>query len=155
LRRRKRGGSQGVVKNALPRAATVALLLAVAHCTTTVPALRAADVPRPGATPRLPVSSGRPVELRGEIVELSCYLRDGRRGESHKACALTCLKNGGELSLVEDETGDLYPLAGSRPATDPSAKVRDHVAEHVAVSGRLYERAGSRVLVPESVKKLD
>jgi len=115
----------------------------------------AAPVNRPGVEPRLPVSAGHAVELHGEVVELSCYLRDGRRGEAHKACALACLKNGGELALVADESGDLYPLAGATPATDPSAKVREHVAEHVAVSGTLYERSGSRILVIDSLKKLD
>jgi len=115
----------------------------------------AAPVNRTGVEPRLPVSAGHAVELHGEVVELSCYLRDGRRGEAHKACALACLKNGGELALLADESGDLYPLAGATPATDPSAKVREHVAEHVAVSGTVYERAGSRILVIDNLKKLD
>ena len=115
----------------------------------------AAPVERPNPDPRLPVSAGREIELHGEVVELSCYLREGRRGEGHKSCALACLKNGGELAIVADESGEVYPLAGATPATDPSAKLREHVTEHVAVSGTLYERAGSRVLVIDRVKKLD
>lgn len=100
------------------------------------------------------VRPGRAVEIRGEVVEVGCYLRDGSRGEGHKACALTCLKNGGQLGIVEDGTGVLYPLAGAEPATDPSAAVREQIASHVAVRGRLYERAGSRVLVVEHVEQL-
>ncbi len=101
------------------------------------------------------VRPGHEVEIRGEVVEVGCYLRDGSRGEGHKACALTCLKNGGQLGIVEDGTGVLYPLAGAQPATDPSAAVREQIAAHVGVRGRLYERAGSRVLVVEAVERLD
>ncbi len=89
----------------------------------------------------------RPIELRGEVVDLDCYLRDGSRGEGHRACALNCLRNGGTLAIVEDESGTLYPLAGATPASDPNAAVRDLIAQHVLVSGKLYERARSRVLV--------
>lgn len=100
------------------------------------------------------VRPGREIEIRGEVVEVSCYLRDGSRGESHKACALLCLKNGGQLGIVEDGTGTLYPLASAAPATDPSAAAREEIAEHVAVRGRLYERAESRLLVVERLERL-
>lgn len=110
---------------------------------------QARSEPAPG-----PVRPGHEIELRGEVVEIGCYLRDGSRGEGHKPCALTCLKNGGQLGIVEDGTGVLYPLAGAEPATDPSAAVREQIAAHVLVRGRVYERAGSRVLVAESVDRL-
>lgn len=105
--------------------------------------------------PKLPISQGRAVEIRGEVVETSCYLREGKRGESHRACALRCLASGGQLAIVEDETATLYPLAGNTPASDPSAAARTHVAGHVLVSGRLFERAGGRVLVLEQIERLD
>lgn len=101
------------------------------------------------------MSPGHEVEIRGELVEVGCYLRDGSRGQGHKACALACLKNGGQLGIVEDDTGVLYPLAGAQPATDPSAGLREQVAAHVAVRGRAYERAGSRVLVVEKIARIE
>lgn len=113
-----------------------------------------ADRPVRSAEEPRAVRPGRAIELRGEVVEIGCYLRDGSRGEGHKACALTCLKHGGQLGIVEDGSGTLYPLAGKEPATDPSAAVREQIAAHVAVRGRLYERAGSRVLVVEAVEHL-
>lgn len=115
--------------------------------------LLTASAGRSEEEPRV-IRPGRAIELRGEVVEIGCYLRDGSRGEGHKACALTCLKHGGQLGIVEDGSGTLYPLAGKEPATDPSAAVREQIAAHVAVRGRLYERAGSRVLVVETVEHL-
>lgn len=100
------------------------------------------------------IPGGTEVELRGEIVELGCYLRDGARGEGHRACALSCLKNGGQLALVADETGVVYPLAGATPASDPSAAARQHVAAHVVVRGQVFERNGGRVLVVDELNRL-
>ena len=113
-----------------------------------------ASAAEPAAEEPRGVRPGREIEIRGEVVEMSCYLRDGSRGEGHKACALSCLENGGQLGIVEDGTGRLYPLASAAPATDPSAAVREEIAEHVAVRGRLYERAESRVLVVEQLERL-
>ena len=129
------------MRSPLPAVAAALFLLAA------VGSAIAEDPPR-GVRP------GRDTIVRGEVVEVSCYLRDGRRGESHKPCALTCLKNGGQLGIVEDDSGTLYPLAGAAPATDPSAALREHIAEHVAVRGRVYERAGGRVLVADDVERL-
>ncbi|MBM4266682.1 MAG: hypothetical protein FJ144_08735 [Deltaproteobacteria bacterium] len=125
-------------------AASVATLVLAATIST-----RAADEEPPRG-----VRPGRDVEMRGELVEIGCYLRDGSRGLGHKTCALTCLKNGGRLAFLEDDTSTLYPLAGSTPASDPSTAVREDIAAHVSVHGRVYERAGSRVLVIEKVDRL-
>lgn len=101
------------------------------------------------------IPGGESVELRGEVVELGCYLRDGARGEGHRACAMACVKNGGQLALVQDETGSLYPFAGPTPASDPNAAARQHVAAHVFVRGQVFERNGGRVLVVEEMTRLN
>lgn len=100
------------------------------------------------------IPGGTSVEIRGEVVELGCYLRDGARGEGHRACAMACIKNGGQLALVQDETGTLYPFAGATPASDPNAAARQHVAAHVVVRGQVFERNGGRVLVVEELTRL-
>ena len=100
------------------------------------------------------VRPGREVEITGEVVEVSCYLREGSRGEGHKACALASLKNGGRLGLIEDGSGLLYPFAGAQPATNPSREIHELIAQHVAIQGRAYERNGSRVLIPGKIEPL-
>lgn len=101
------------------------------------------------------IPGGQSIEIRGEVVELGCYLRDGARGEGHRACAMACLKNGGQLGIVQDDTGQLFPFAGATPASDPSAAAREHVAAHVFVRGQLFERNGGRVVVVEQLTRLN
>jgi hypothetical protein len=118
-------------------------------CVALAPAAATAEPKRP-----LPVAPGREVTLEGEVVDFECYLRDGSRGERHKSCALACRKNGGSLAIVEDRTGDLYPVAGNTAASDPGAAVAEHIGTRVAVRGQLYERAGGRILVVERAERL-
>ncbi len=137
---RATGGYVAAVQNALHVVAIACAILAA-------PPAIAQDAPR-----RIP--GGTSVEIRGEVVELGCYLRDGARGEGHRACAMACLKNGGQLALVQDETGTLYPFAGATPASDPNAAAQQHVAAHVVVRGQVFERNGGRVLVVDELTRL-
>ncbi len=100
------------------------------------------------------IAAGRPVSLHGEIVDLECFLRDGARGRRHRACALACRDRGASLALVEDGSGALYPIAGRTPASDPGEAVAHLIAERVSIEGRLYERAGARILVVEEAVPL-
>lgn len=113
-----------------------------------------ASAAEPDATHPLPLSPGREIALEGEVVDLECFLRDGSRGERHKSCALTCRKNGGSLAIVEDKTGDLYPVAGNTAASDPGAAVAEFIGTRVAVRGNLYERSGARILVVDHADRL-
>ncbi|MBU6283099.1 hypothetical protein KGQ64_12730 [bacterium] len=99
--------------------------------------------------------TGASVEIRGEVVDLDCYLRDGSRGAGHKSCATACVAHGGSLAILEDDSGRLFPLAGDKVASDPSKPVRELVARHVLVRGRLWERNRGRVLVVDQVEALD
>jgi hypothetical protein len=115
---------------------------------------RPASAAEPDASHPLPVSPGREIALAGEVVDLECFLRDGSRGERHKSCALTCRKNGGSLAIVEDKTGDLYPVAGNTAASDPGAAVAEFIGTRVSVRGNVYERSGARILVVDHAERL-
>ena len=102
---------------------------------------------------RLPLKPGRPVELEGEIVDLSSYLRDGRHGPEAKADMLTALKNGAPLAVLDLATETVYLVAAETPATDPNDAVRDYVADPVHIQGTVYERAGSKLLVVDKIER--
>ena len=78
-----------------------------------------------------------------------------RSSTSTATCATACVAHGGSLAVLEDDTGRLYPLAGDKVASDPNAPVRELVARHVLVQGRLWERNRGRILVIDRVEPLD
>jgi len=40
------------------------------------------------------------VSLKGEVVDLWCFLEGGDHGAEHKACAVTCAKAGNPIGLL-------------------------------------------------------
>ena len=134
------------------RSPLLPLLAAAVLCAATPAAAVPRGADRTKAATRV---TGASVEIRGEVVDLDCYLRDGSRGAGHRGCATACVAHGGSLAILEDDGGRLYPLAGDKVASDPDKPVRELIARHVRVRGRLWERNRGRILVIDEVEALD
>src|SRR5258708_15674137 len=75
--------------------------------------------------------------IDGEVVEVSCYLAHGDKGkgDDHKSCAEACAKNGSPLGVLTKE-GKLYvSVLPDDHSTGPNAKLMDHIAHQVKVTG--------------------
>jgi hypothetical protein len=46
------------------------------------------------------LASGKPMTVTGELVEMSCFLQLGKRGEKHIPCGTKCLQNGQPFGVV-------------------------------------------------------
>ncbi|MGH7739214.1 MAG: hypothetical protein ACREL1_03610 [bacterium] len=80
------------------------------------------------------------VTLQGTLIDLSCYLDDGDKGNNHmgaKGCGTACLKEGSPAGLL---VGDrVYYLIF------PAVNFAKYVGETVEVTGDLY---GTDALIP-------
>ena len=54
---------------------------------------------------------GPTVTVKGEVVDLWCYVEGGDRAASHKECSTTCAKAGNPIGIL-DAKGILYVAAG-------------------------------------------
>src|SRR5258708_40247844 len=54
---------------------------------------------------------GPTVTVKGEAVDMWCYMEGGEHGPTHKACATACAKGGNPIGIV-DAKGDIYLTAG-------------------------------------------
>ncbi len=99
---------------------------------------RAGQAPDPGA-------------FRGELVDLGCYLRQGARGEAHRACAVACLRNGAPAGLLT-ESGEVLLLL-----QDPKLTERIDFAALAArrceVQGALLRRGGLRGILVRAIEQ--
>lgn len=48
------------------------------------------------------------VTIKGEIVDLACYLGEGEKGASHKQCAIKCAKKGIPIGILDAKSGNVY-----------------------------------------------
>jgi hypothetical protein len=87
-------------------------------------------------------AGGETKSIKGEIVDLMCYLDHGAKGDAHKGCATTCIKSGGPVGLLSGE--ELYLVVGEhKPMNDVLA---DKAAQIVTLRGKVVERNGVKML---------
>ncbi len=86
---------------------------------------------------------------KGEVVDLSCYLTAGKKGEGHKKCALMCAEMGQPVGLLTAD-GKLFLLIGPHEGTglDDAKKL---AGSQVDLKGKIFERDGLRAIEVASV----
>jgi len=89
--------------------------------------------------------------VKGELVDMGCYLGHGAHGADHKGCATKCLAGGMPAGLLTP-AGKLYLLTLNHDNPDPYNKLKDMAAEMVSVTGTLMERNGVMAIDVSDVK---
>ncbi len=98
-------------------------------------------------------AGGMEMTVKGELVDLACYMPHQGRGKKHAECARMCIKNGAPLGLLAAD-GKTYLLIedhSSAKARKPYLRARELVAETVTIHGDMYERGGLPAIAVESV----
>ena len=95
---------------------------------------------------------GDKVTVKGEVVDLWCYLEGGDRGADHKKCAISCAKAGNPIGLVTDKD-EVYVLMGIKDHQPGKEIFIDKMAETVTVEGTLVKKGGTQVIYVSSVKE--
>lgn len=91
--------------------------------------------------------------VKGEIIDITCYLRHQARGEEHVGCAVMCANMGMPLGVVEDETGQIY-LIIPPSHSDPKKGVLEHIGKHVQVQGTVLAQGGVTTLEIAGVEEI-
>lgn len=94
---------------------------------------------------------GKEVTVRGEVIDLWCYLEGGDHGADHKDCAVTCAKAGNPIGIL-DAKGNVYVAMGIKDHQPGREVLIDKMAETVTVSGTLVKKGGVQVIYVKSVK---
>lgn len=93
------------------------------------------------------------VELKGEVLDLSCYLGHGAKGKPHQKCAKACLlEKHAPAGLLTDD-GQVYLLVPDHKHEAAFKPVGELGAEVVTVRGRKVASGGLPGIMVESVEK--
>ncbi|MBK6316686.1 MAG: hypothetical protein IPF53_20965 [Blastocatellia bacterium] len=92
----------------------------------------------------------KPVTLKGEIVDMHCFVSRGERGPDHAGCANACISRGVPAGFITDD-GTLYVLLDEKPIS-VKEKVAGLAGKTVTVTGFPVERNGIKGLQLQSVK---
>ncbi|MGH7680507.1 MAG: hypothetical protein ACRENN_00800 [Candidatus Eiseniibacteriota bacterium] len=92
--------------------------------------------------------------LRGEVLDMSCYVARGFSGPVHRDCALRCIASGVCMGMIGPDSM-LYMLTldharAMAPTTfttpDPFGQCKDWAGQAVEISGMAYERGGMHII---------
>ncbi len=101
------------------------------------------------------LKNGKAVTVTGEVVDLSCYIQLGKRGEGHKACGTKCVTNGAPVGIVTKEN-KVYMLVAEQhhPRRDGqlgfAKEYAGKMATTITVSGMLSEYGGIPTIFVEA-----
>ena len=98
------------------------------------------------------VYSAETVNITGEIIDTYCFALMGAKGESHRQCAIECVRKGIPAGLLEDGTNKVYVLLPNKDKTSLPKAVIDKMAKKVTITGKVYTSGGSQFLTIESIK---
>jgi hypothetical protein len=94
---------------------------------------------------------GTKLTVKGEVVDLWCYLEGGDHGAKHKDCAVACAKAGNPIGIV-DAKGNVYVAMGIKDHQPGREVLIDKMAQTVTITGTLVKKGGTQVIYVSSVK---
>jgi len=92
------------------------------------------------------------VTVKGEVIDTYCFALMGAKGESHRQCAIDCIKAGIPAGLLEEGTGKVYVLLPNKDKTGLPKGVIDKCGRTATITGKVYTSGGSQFLTVESIK---
>ena len=98
------------------------------------------------------VYAAETMTVKGEVIDTYCYALMGAKGESHRQCAIDCVKAGIPAGLLEEGTGKVYVLLPSKDKTGLPKGVMDKMGRMASITGKVYTSGGSQFLTVESIK---
>jgi len=92
--------------------------------------------------------------LKGYVLDSACAFTKSLDKPISKECAISCAKAGSPLVLLAEDGTIYWPIADSTPATGQNAKLLPFAGEKVTVTGKVYQRGGSKAIVIDKIAAL-
>ena len=94
-----------------------------------------------------PAGQSQTVTVKGEVLDMVCYIDHNATGKKHAACAKTCIESGLPVGL-KGEDGKTYLLVGEHKPLNK--ELAAYAAQTITVRGKLAGRDG--ILMLENVE---
>lgn len=90
--------------------------------------------------------------LKGEVVDVACYLASGARGADHVQCGEACAKAGGALGILTADGKVYVSLLPDDHKNNPNHLLMDHVGKMVEAKGYVRAKGGVNGIMIRSVE---
>jgi hypothetical protein len=90
------------------------------------------------------------VTVKGEVLDMVCYLDHGAHGEKHAQCAATCIESGMPVG-IKGEDGKTYLLVGEHKPLNKTLAA--YAGKTITVKGKLASRDGINMIENAEIQK--
>jgi type 1 fimbria pilin len=87
------------------------------------------------------------VTINGYVIDSACAFTKNLDKPISKQCAISCAKAGSQLVILADDGTIYWPIADTTPVTGQNSKLLTFAADKVTVTGKVYQRGGSKAIV--------
>jgi len=97
-------------------------------------------------------AEGQPETIKGYVLDSACAFTKNLKKPISAACAVACAKAGSPLVILTDNGTIYWPISDATPAQGQNERLLEFAGKRVAVTGKVYQRAGSRTVVIATIQ---
>jgi len=97
------------------------------------------------------IAQGQDVLVKGEVLDMTCYIAYNLSGPEHASCARDCIRSGLPVG-IKAEDGKVYLLTG-KAGKPVNAELADYAAKVVTIRGKESIRDGFAQLQVDEIRK--
>jgi hypothetical protein len=100
----------------------------------------------------LGAADAQTITVKGYVLDSACAFTKDLSKPISKQCAISCANAGSQLVILADDGTIYWPIAGATPSSGQNPKLLPFAADKVAVTGKVYQRGGSKAIVIEKIE---
>lgn len=97
---------------------------------------------------------GKKITLKGEVIDMTCYMGQKATGKKHKECAKSCILDKGLPMGLLTKSGKVYLLTEDHAKAKAYKQVKELAAKRVSIRGKKYSRGGVQAIAVSKVTVL-
>jgi hypothetical protein len=97
-------------------------------------------------------ADSQPETIKGYVLDSACAFTKGLKKPISAECATACAKAGSPLVILADSGTIYWPISDATPAQGQNDRLLEFAAKRVVVTGKVYQRGGSRTVVIATIQ---
>ena len=97
-------------------------------------------------------AGSQPETFKGYVLDSACAFTKNLKKPISAECAVACAKAGSPLVILADSGTIYWPISDATPAQGQNDRLIEFAGKRVAVTGKVYQRGGSRAVVVATIE---
>src|SRR5208337_4332883 len=97
-------------------------------------------------------AESQPETIKGYVLDSACAFTKNLKKPISAECAVACAKAGSPLVILTDNGAIYWPISDAMPAQGQNARLMEFAGRRVAITGKVYQHAGSRAVVITAIR---